>query len=374
MEKEQLQDGKLEKVNISSRIKNRESNIELLRILCMLGIIAHHCVVHGGGINMEYCSNKLICILLLPGGKIGFTCFLAISTWYLVDSKYKTAKFLKMWLEVFLYSIVFTVIASVVTNDFSLKKVFSSLLPIAGNSHGYAASYLLLYLLIPFLGKIVKNISKFQARLLLGILFYAQVLSQIIGYINDYYQSIYSEILLFIFCYILSLNLKRWPIKLINDKVVCGLTFATIWLMICQIFYLQVRGNSRGIFNFISAITKDESSILYIIAGYALFLLFRKIKIKHSYIINSIATTTFGILLIHDHNYFRTVVWNNIFKCSTWYYSRYFILKILLCVCDIFIICGCIDYIRQVFIERPLFNNKKLVEKCKRMDDKIYEE
>lgn len=29
--------------------KLRKSNIELCRIICMICIIAHHCVVHGGG-------------------------------------------------------------------------------------------------------------------------------------------------------------------------------------------------------------------------------------------------------------------------------------------------------------------------------------
>lgn len=373
MKAEQLIEKESKTKIINSRIAKRESNIELLRIICMIGIIAHHCVVHGGSINMEYCTNKVISILLLPAGKIGFTCFLAISTWYLVDSEFKTIRFIKMWLEVFFYSVLFSIIAFVVTDTFTIKSFFSALLPIAGNSHGYASSYLLLYLLIPFLRKITKNITRFQARMLLVILFYAQILSQIIGYINGYYQSIYSEILLFVFCYFLSLNLKRWPIKIIYDKVICGLLFASIWLMISHIFYSQVRGNSRGLFEFISAITKDESSILYLLAGYALFFFFKNISIKHNTIINTIATTTFGILLIHDHNFFRGIVWNNIFKCSNWYYSNHFFLKILLCVCNIFIMCGCIDYLRQICFEKPLFSNKRLIEKCRRMDEKIHE-
>lgn len=51
-------------------MKERKSNIELCRIICMLLIIAHHCVVHGGAINIDTCINKYIALFLLPGGKI----------------------------------------------------------------------------------------------------------------------------------------------------------------------------------------------------------------------------------------------------------------------------------------------------------------
>lgn len=368
----------IERKQLVSNVQNtkpsmRDSNIELLRILCMLMIIAHHCVVHGGSFSMEYCTNKFVAMILLPGGKIGFTCFLAISTWFLADARFKTSRFIKMWLEVFVFSVLFAGISLFLTNTFTIRAFLGSFLPITGNSHGFASSYLLLYLLIPFLHRITKNLSKFQARLLLAIVFYAQVISQIIGYINNYYQSIYSEILLFILFYIISLNIKRWPIPFIKDKIICGLTFGCVWLTVVQIQYLDAKGASDEIIRFISGITRDESSILYIIGGYALFFLFKGIQIQKNKYINKIASVTFGILLIHDHNYFRTILWQDIFKCSQWYYSPYYILLVLGCVLLIFIVCGCIDYLRYYYIETPLLKSKGLIDFCKGMDKKINE-
>ena len=198
-------------------------------------------------------------------------------------------------------------------------------------------------------------------------------MSQIIGFINNYYQPIFSEILLFILFYVISLNLKRWPLRFVNDKLICGLTFTGIWLLLVQIQYLEAKGAMSEIFRFISSITVGESSLLYIIAGYALFILFNNIHVKKNKYINSIASVTFGILLIHDHNYFRSILWQDIFHCSQWYYSNDFILRVIGCVLLIFIVCGCIDYLRQYYIESPLIKWNKLIYLCKRMDDKINE-
>lgn len=353
--------------------KLRESNIELLRILCMLMIIAHHCVVHGGSFSMEYCTNKFIAMILLPGGKIGFTCFLAISTWFLIDTNFKTLRFIRMWFEVFFYSVLFALITLSLSDTLTFKNILGAFLPITGNSHGFASSYLLLYLLLPFLQKITKNMSRIQARFLVLILFYAQVISQIIGHINNYYQSIYSEILLFVLFYFISFNLKKWPVKIANDKLICGLGFVAIWITIIQIQYLDAKASADDIIRFIQAITKDESSLLYILGGYMLFLLVRQIHIPQSRYINGIASVTFGILLIHDHNYFRNILWNDIFQCTQWYYSKYYVLYIIGSVLIIFVICGCFDYLRQYYIEKPLMSWNKLKYFSKRMDDKLNE-
>lgn len=360
-------------VNSQTYASTRDTNIELLRILCMLMIIAHHCVVHGGSFNMEYCHNKFIAMILLPGGKIGFTCFLAISTWFLVDTKFKTIRFIKVWLEVFLYSVFFAAVSLIISGTLTLKDFAASILPITGNSHGFASSYLLLYLLIPFLSKMLHNLTKFQARILLYILFYAQVISQIIGYINNYYQPIFSEILLFILFYVISFNLKKWPIKITSDLLTCSLSFCTVWILIVQVQYLIAKGSAGGIINFISNITYGESSLLYIIGGYSLFFMFKNIPMKTNKYINAVATINLGVLLIHDHNYFRSVLWNDIFECSQWYYSSRYILYILGCVLIIYVACGCIDYIRQYFIEQPLMKCKKLIAFTQKIDGKVNE-
>lgn len=336
----------------------RESNLELLRIVCMLLIVAHHCVVHGGAINMRYSFNKLFSYVFLPAEKICFVAFIAMSTWFLVDSKFKSARFLKIWLQTFFYSVVVTIVAVCLGAELTVIEFFSTFLPITGNSHGYASAYLCFYLFLPFILYVTEKLTREQARYLLVISFYAQVISQIIGYITNYYQALFSELSLFVFCFILSYNLKKWPVKLLSNRVFTGSIFAGIWLLFMQINYMELWGRNTRISNFLIAISGSESSLLMIIAGYALFFWAKETKIKKNTVINKISTCTLAVLLIHDHNFFRTYIWGFFAQTVTWYHSPYFILLLIITIGLIFFVCSIIEYIRKSLFEDPIVASK----------------
>ena len=69
----------------------RSSNLELLRIVCMLMIIAHHYVVHSGVIDVydlrnfghEISGNRVFLELWGWGGKTGINCFLLITGFFM---------------------------------------------------------------------------------------------------------------------------------------------------------------------------------------------------------------------------------------------------------------------------------------------------
>lgn len=349
-------------------MKIRKSNLELCRIVCMLLIIAHHCVVHGGGISLEPGLNRTISLFLMPGGKLCFDAFLALSTWFLVDQDFRTERFIKIWLEVFFYSVTFAVITYLIQGGFTWRNWFSIFFPITGNSHGFAASYLILYLLIPFLSRIKEHLNQTQATMLLLILFYVQIGSQLIGNISLYFQPIYSEILLFVLCYFIAFYIKKWPFKFWNNKLLLAFGFISCWLLLFAIRYFGTLYPANTLLGYLIAITGDESSIFNLIGGYLLFLFFYSLPVKDSKIINQIAKPTFGILLIHDHNFFRPIVWYNIIRTDTWYDSDVFLIRIGLATLFIYVVGAAIDYTRMYVLERPIFKSQKLKTLCQKFD------
>lgn len=355
----------------STRSK-RESNIEACRIVCMLLVVAHHCVVHGGALGMESCTNKYIAWIIAPGGKICFDAFLAISAWFLVDKEFRAERFFRTWGMVFFYSVLMSVVSVYMGVVFTWRNWFSVLFPITGNSHGFAASYLAFYLLVPFLAIVSKNITKRQAQWLVILLFYFQVISQLIGTVGGYFQPISSELLLFVLCYFIALYLKRYPLKVTSSRLFMANTLIWAWF---GVFALQCWNIATGGQNVLCSILLrlcwDESSVLYLIGGYALFFLFYHMQMPKINIINIIAGTTFGILLLHDHNFFRSVLWNNIFRVPEWWYSKYFVLRIIACVVIIFIFGGVIDLLRQKVIERPIFSTKLIKNLSQRLDNLV---
>ena len=88
---------------------------------------------------------------------------------------------------------------------------------------------------------------------------------------------------------------------------------------------------------------------------------------KYHPFINTVAATTFGILLIHaNSDTMRTWLWKDICNNVYFYNSQYFYLHAILTVLIIFTICSIIDYLRIKFVEIPTFNllyKKNLISK-----------
>ena len=357
-----------------STMKNskRESNLELCRVLCMLLIIAHHAIVHGGILNIEGIStNKMMSLFLIPAGKIAFDCFIALSCWFLIDQKFKMNKFLLIWSEVLFYSVSFTIVAYFMGAQLTWRNWFSIFLPISGNSHGFAASYLAFYLLLPFLKRMTQNLTKFQVRILLLLLFYFEVCTKIIGYFAQYTQPMASELFVFILIYVLIFNLKKWPIKLIEKKWMTFGIFSLIWILIWISWYYNITLPGNQFSQFMITIMGDESSITNIIAGIALFFFFKNMKINKMPLINGLAAGTFGILLIHDHNFFRYNFWPQIIKTQNWCDSNYYLILLLIFVIWTYLTGFLIDYSRKKFFETPLLNSKKFQLICLKYDKKM---
>ena len=99
--------------NISPVNKQRESSIELLRIVAMLFIIAHHYVTNSGLLlpnGPVYTQFPSIhsCFLLVFGawGKTGINCFVLITGYFMCRSTIRPKKFLKLLLEYMFYHVL----------------------------------------------------------------------------------------------------------------------------------------------------------------------------------------------------------------------------------------------------------------------------
>lgn len=356
----------------TSKHTRRNSTIELLRILCMLLVIAHHGVVHGGALGMEPCANKVLASFILPGGKIAFTCFVAISTWFLIDQQFKGSRFLRAWLEVLFYSVAMIAVSTVLGAHISARDWIGSVLPIGGNTHGFAAAYLAFYLLIPILSRISLNLTKNQVQWIIILGAYLQVFEKVLatyGMANLALHPFPSEILLFIFCYFISLYIKRWGFKILYSPIAMFAIFIVIWLIVFLLTWMSWSQNNQTVATFLSAFASDENSLLYLVGGFALFLAFQALPPLNSPIINLIASTTFGVLLIHDHGFFRYVLWNNIISAPTWWYSQHYLLHLAFVTVAVFTMCALVDYVRQRLLEPPVVDSRLFRSTAKRLDD-----
>lgn len=334
----------------------RNSNLELYRIVLMLGIIAHHYVVNSGLLSMlDFNANPLNTVYLqLFGwfGKTGINCFLLITGYFMCKQNFKWQKFLKLYLEIKFYKLIIYFIFVVSGyQEFSLGVLFKSLFSIAYSvGNGFTSSFVALYLLIPFLNILIKNLNKkLHFSLILILILVFTVTSTFFFNASFEYIGWYCTI------YIIGAFLRLYPVKFLNNKrflfIAVVLANAVVWLSIL----LSDFGLPINAYYLVS----DSNKIMALITSVLMFSLFNNIKVKQSKWINTVASSVFGVLLIHaNSDTMRTFLWCDVLKCTDYFNAPIYILLLhsVLSVIGVFTICVIIDQIRIIVLEKPLFN------------------
>ncbi len=92
-------------VNMSEikRIKVRQSNFELLRIVCMISILMFHIYTQTDAGKLEIMDgiSYLFLVFVGYGGRLSCNCFVMIGAWFLCDLKFKPQRVVNLWLQVF---------------------------------------------------------------------------------------------------------------------------------------------------------------------------------------------------------------------------------------------------------------------------------
>ena len=94
---------------ITTQKTERDSSLELLRIVAMLMIIAHHFACHGGFYfhANSIMLNRLWHKFIFMGGSLGNDIFVMLSGYFLINSKVLNLRRLfNLWARIFFYSVI----------------------------------------------------------------------------------------------------------------------------------------------------------------------------------------------------------------------------------------------------------------------------
>lgn len=354
--------------------KKRESNIELYRIVLMILIIVHHYVVNSGLLELMYDNpltiKSVFLFLIGAWGKIGINCFLLITGYFMCKSKITVKKFLKLILEVEFYKIMiyllFTFIGVV---PFEIKSFMKAMLPANSMpiSYDFTGSYLLFYLFIPYINKLIDNLDKKEHGRLILLMFFVYSVFGNVPKINV----VMNYITLYIYIYLIGAYIRLYPIKWFSDKKVINLiTLSLVVLCMCSVIcclYIGERTNKQIAFYFVV----DSNKILAVLTSISLFLFFKNLNIRYNRFINTIATSIFGVLLIHaNSDAMRTFLWKTVLNNVGAYNTNYIYIHAILSVLAVFLICTIIDQIRIKFIEKTFFEKvvDKLLDKINKVE------
>jgi surface polysaccharide O-acyltransferase-like enzyme len=200
----------MERGNLIEEKTQRSSNFELLRIVAMIMIVAHHFSVHGGfDFALDSVTVPRLWIQFIQmGGKIGVDIFVLISGYFLVtSSKIKIFKILKLWLQLFFYSVLlYLVFILTGQEDFSIRTFINTCLPVLNSNWWFASTYFVLYLISPFINIFLKAMDKKQYQRFLCLLLV--IWCFIPTFTRCDFQSNY--LLWFIFLYSIAAYIRLW--------------------------------------------------------------------------------------------------------------------------------------------------------------------
>lgn len=331
----------------------RQSNFELLRIICMIMIITLHTLGHGGALkNTNILSTNFFGAHFLKSlAIVAVNCYVIISGFFGINSKFKLKKVIDLYIQVLFYSIIISLLFWLTgIESINTGSILKSIFPITMQTWWFMSVYLVLYMLTPYINKLLKSLSFKEFNILLIILLFIFVIWPSVPILkpidNGCGYSLYSFILLYTVGAYISIFYKD---RTFNKYalIVLYLLISTI-LAIVNVSISRLIGRSIGMYNY--------NFILIFVSSIVLFLFFKEIKINNSFI-NKLSSLTLGVYLIHDHGYVREFIYNAL-GYDNYFNTSMFLLYTIIVIVAIYISASAIEYIRQVifnYIFKPKY-------------------
>lgn len=276
--------------------KNRQSNIEFLRIVLMLMIISHHILVHGLGL-LKSVAKPNFTWNAMTATEVMMNCFLVLGVnGFVFISGYFGIKFNPkriggIVVQAIFYSVVLY-LASLLWTKASFNSVLfkNSFLPISNNTWWFITTYIWLYLLAPFINSGVKYLSKSEIRYILLGLFILNCYSQF------FYKGLGKhgyDLFHFIFLYVLGQYMRTY--KIVVSKPAITLIICILLSVLTTYLLIQTHHTRWVGYVFF------YNNPIVIVAAIAFFFLFYNWKMKSYSIINRVAQSVLGVYMIHEY-------------------------------------------------------------------------
>lgn len=316
----------------TTNVNTRQSGIELLKIIAMIGIVLSHAMPCRERMFLEpsftnfininsptHSLQKFIIILFRDLGQISNIIFVISSAWFLTKStKVKKEKVSNMILTTFFVSLSALVIFFVLGVSVSKSQIIRLLFPVSFNIYWFIQCYLLMYIIHPLLNKIIDNINQ-KSHLQYSIIFI--ILNVIINFV---FRDLYYNTLLvgFIGIYFITAYFKKYMSNIIRNKkfIVITFLFGIIgWIGVNGI--INIMGLRYGIFYNKMQYFNHILNPFYLLIAFSLFFMFKQFNFKNKFV-NYISSLTLLIYLLHANPflqyYYKYIIFGKIYKTFTY--------------------------------------------------------
>lgn len=349
----------------------RNSKFEMLRIISMFLIVMCHMFLipvqsDNGSIIQTFHnsqSNLLIAESFGIFGRLGNNLFVLISGYFLINKNVdvisSVRRILKISISVSSWALIFFIISTVVLG-FNPLLMIKSMFPIIFSLYWFVTPFVVLILIAPFLNQIISTITKKDSYYLLSICIL--VTSLIPTFTHQIRSKVgFTDIGIFITLYLSAGLIKKYNLGSgFSKKALVASASISMMLQIFNIYTIGYLAGKLQHFNLLSNIVyfNGQASILLYIPAIAIFLLVIKMNDFYSIIINRIASTAFGVYLIHQNPFIIEWIFRSNWIKSFIDFNAYsYVFSILCIVIVVYLTCSLLEFIRQKLFTQIKFDS-----------------
>ncbi len=339
----------------------RQSNIELLRIVLIFMIIVHHLIVHNCGIeyissgSFEFGVKTPFELLINSFVVIGVNSFIFISGYFGI--KFKMNTLVSFLLEALFYSVtIYLIFALCGLTELKPFAFIKSLFPLSRNTWWFLTTYIALYIISPILNKGIEALDKKQLLFsVVGLLFFNCFSGFIVGTLSGNGRTLFNLISIYV--------LARYMNKYVHNLHYPFLSYGFFSMILFGSVLLCVKFNKLSMAWHIMYSLNNPFMVL---SSVFIFYGFKNIRLN-SRMINIISSLVLGIYLISDHPYVRDLITEKINLLRSCSDDTTFVILLCAIASSIFTIGACIEKCRQVLF-RPLIGGIMKIKYIQQLD------
>ena len=206
-----------------SSLAPRDSNLELLRIVLMLIVVAHHFACNSGALDVvDYSrfSFKLVFLQMFGvWGKMAINAFVLISGYFMCRSNLTVKRYCKVLFEVVFYSwLVYLVFLVAGRETVSARRLFTQVTWVFGRANnGFVSSFLWFYLFIPFYNSLIGALDRRRLGLVCLLLLLFSGTSTFL--LNT---TMFNEVFWYMTLYFTAAYIRLYPFKWMDNVRTCA--------------------------------------------------------------------------------------------------------------------------------------------------------
>ena len=262
--------------------KTRNSSIELLRIICIFGIIFMHTIAYGGDKLATY--NRYLLIVVNCFTNLGVTCFMLISGYFGV--RFNLEKLIKLDLMVIFYTLLHLIIRVALGAETGLMDLLSAVFPVLSNQYWYITAYFIIVILSGYINRIPELLSREDFLKILAVLIF--LFSIVPTFLHfDILGSEGKNVVYMTTIYLIGRYIRKYDERTYHRGRLTGLLLGNILLvMVLEVAMYTVTGRYSMFYR--------DCSVFTLISSILLFTIFRNSYFENK-IINKVAGSVLAV-------------------------------------------------------------------------------